>query len=93
MVGRKAAPHLRLKAWIEKRQKADPRFSYRQFIELLQAHDRSLEWTTSSLCRVLAGKTKPTEHPRHVIEAVTGIRSVDWLPANIRRAATRRPAA
>jgi hypothetical protein len=85
-------PHARLKAWIERQQKADPGFSYRDFIGLLRAEDRSFRWAKSSLCRVLSGKTMPGEHPRLVIEAVTGIPAHDWLPANLRRAARRRAA-
>jgi hypothetical protein len=90
---RRTAPHARLKTWIEARQKAEPGFNYGDFIALLRRHDRSFRWDKSSLCRVLAGKTMPGEHPRLVIEAVTGIPAHDWLPAPLRRAVKRRAAA
>lgn len=76
----------RLKDWIESQG-----LTQAAFAECMTARDPTVAAGQSEVSRWVNGKSDPTEHQRYVIQAITGIPALDWLPKEVRALVTEPP--
>jgi transcriptional regulator with XRE-family HTH domain len=79
---KRKAPPERLRAWLQANA-----LTQDAFVDLLKKQDPTLPISPSGLSRILKGSAEASEHFRLIVQQVTGIPEVDWLPEPVRRLA------